>query len=118
MRGVRTREYKYIHNLFHQVQYPQATDLWASKTWQSIRKRRNAALGQRSVQSFLHREMEELYDLRKDPHEITNLAKSAAHQGTLRQLRADVLGFRQKTRDLWTKNRLESGELADPLVSE
>ena len=117
MRGVRTREYRYIHNLFHQVQYPQATDLWASKTWQSMRKQgRGAALGKRSVGAFLHRDVEELYDVRKDPHEVTNLAKSPEHQETLRQLRADVMQFRERTNDLWVKNRMQDGELADASV--
>jgi N-sulfoglucosamine sulfohydrolase len=117
MRGVRTRVYKYIHNLFHQVQYPQATDLWASKTWQSMRKQgREAALGQRSVRSFLHREEEELYDTRNDPHEVQNLANLAEHQLIVRQLRADVLAFRDRTRDFWARNRMQSGELADGAV--
>jgi N-sulfoglucosamine sulfohydrolase len=117
MRGVRTREYRYIHNLFHQVQYPQATDLWASKTWQSMRKQgRGAAMGKRSVGAFLHRDVEELYDVRKDPHEVTNLAKSPEHQETLRQLRADVMQFRERTNDLWVKNRMQDGELADTSV--
>jgi N-sulfoglucosamine sulfohydrolase len=83
MRGVRTREYRYINNLFHQVQYPQATDLWASKTWQSIRKQGpHAMAGKRSAQAFLHRDAEELYDLRKDPDEVNNLAKSAEHRAS------------------------------------
>lgn len=114
MRGVRTRDYKYIHNLFHQLQYPQATDLWASKTWQAMRKQGpGAKLGGRPVQSFLHRDEEELYDIRADPGEVVNLTKSAGHQETLKQLRADVLRFRESTQDFWVKNRLPSGEQAD-----
>jgi len=117
MRGVRTREFKYIHNLFHQVQYPQATDLWASKTWQSMRKQgRGAALGKRGVGSFLHRDAEELYDLRKDPYEVTNLARSAGHQEVLKTLRADTMGFREKTNDFWVKNRMQDGEVGDGAV--
>jgi len=117
MRGVRTREYKYIHNLFHQVQYPQATDLWASKSWQSMRKQGpNAALGRRPVRSFLHRDEEELYDVRTDPGEVNNLARSEGRQEVLKQLRADVLRFRENTRDFRAQNRVPSGEQADPAV--
>ncbi|HEY3837137.1 MAG TPA: sulfatase [Bryobacteraceae bacterium] len=118
MRGVRTREYRYIHNLFHQVQYPQATDLWASRTWQSIRKQGpHAMAGKRSAQAFLHRDPEELYDMRKDPDEVNNLAKSAEHQEILNRFRADTLAFRERTDDFWAKNRMQCGELADPAVS-
>lgn len=118
MRGVRTREYKYINNLFHQVQYPQATDLWGSKTWQSVRKQGPQAMaGRRTAQAFLHREAEELYDLRKDPDEVNNLAGSVEHQAVLKQLRTDTLAFRGRTQDFWARNRMESGELADPAVS-
>ncbi len=119
MRGVRTREFKYIHNLFHQVQYPQATDLWASKTWQSMRRQGpDAKLGRRPVRQFLHRDEEELYDIRTDPDEVENLAKSAAHQETVKRLRADVLKFRENTRDFWVRNRVPSGEQADESVTE
>ena len=118
MRGVRTREYKYIHNLFHQVQYPQATDLWASKTWQSVRKQGpNAMAGKRSAKAFLHRDAEELYDIRKDPDEVHNLAKSPEHQSVLQQLRADTMAFRERTDDFWVKNRMPSGELSDASVT-
>src|SRR5262249_27258571 len=118
MRGVRTREYKYINNLFHQVQYPQATDLWASKTWQSVRKQGPGAMaGKRSAQAFLHRDAEELYDLRQDPDEVHNLAASPKHQAILKQLRDDTMAFRERTDDFWVKNRMPSGELPDPGVT-
>jgi len=118
MRGVRTRDYKYIHNLFHQAQYPQATDLWASKTWQSVRKQGpDAMAGKRTAQAFLHRDSEELYDVRNDPDEVHNLAKSAGHQAILKQLRADTLAFRERTDDVWAQNRVPSGEQADAAVS-
>ena len=118
MRGVRTREYKYINNLFHQVTYPQATDLWASKTWQSVRKQGPQAMaGRRSAQAFLHRDAEELYDIRKDPDEVDNLAKSPEHQSVLKQLRADTLAFRERTDDFWSQNRIPSGEQPDAAVT-
>ena len=118
MRGVRTREYKYIHNLFHQSTYPQATDLWASKTWQSVRKLGpHAMAGKRSAQAFLHRDPEELYDVRNDPDEVNNLAKSPEHQTVLKQFRTDTLAFRERTEDVWADNRIPSGEQPDAAVS-
>jgi N-sulfoglucosamine sulfohydrolase len=114
MRGVRTRRYKYIHNLFPGIEYQNATDLWASPTWQSIRAEgKKAMMGGRPVMKFLHRDREELYDLEHDPNEVNNLAESAEHREILEQLRRDTNDFRKKTGDVWMKNPLPSGEQPD-----
>jgi N-sulfoglucosamine sulfohydrolase len=115
MRGLRTRQYKYIHNLFPGIQYQNATDLWASPTWQSIRKEgKSAMLGKRPVLQFLHRDREELYDVERDPEEVNNLAKSEEHQRLLAEFRRDANEFRKQTNDLWMKFPLPSGEDEDP----
>ncbi len=114
MRGVRTRRYKYIHNLFPGLQYQNATDLWASPTWQSMRKQgRNAMLGKRPVMKFLHRDREELYDVENDPDEVRNLASSTEHQSVLGEFRRDTNEFRKRTGDVWIKYPLPSGEGLD-----
>jgi hypothetical protein len=64
----------------------------------------------------LHRNAEELYDLGKDPYEVTNLARSAGHQEVLKTLRADTMVFREKTNDFWVKNRMQDGEVGDGAV--
>jgi N-sulfoglucosamine sulfohydrolase len=111
VRGVRTRNFKYLHNLFPGLEYPHATDLWASKTWQSLRRQgKTAKLGKRPVLQYLHRQREELYHLRNDSDEVVNLVASADHRTILEQLRADTLRFRQVTNDFWIKNPLPSGE--------
>ena len=111
MRGVRTREYKYIHNLFPHATYPHATDLWASLTWQSIlRQGPGAKVGKRPVERYLHRDTEELYDLRSDPDEVVNLAASREHAAVLKGLREDTEQFRRTTGDPWGKHEVESGE--------
>jgi len=114
VRGVRTREYKYLHNLVPGAIYPHATDLWASPTWQSVRKQGNAGkIGKRPVDRYLHRPAEELYDIQHDPDEIVNLAGSPAHQPLLKQFRADTEQFRKNTEDPWVKHPVESGETGD-----
>jgi N-sulfoglucosamine sulfohydrolase len=114
MRGVRTREYKYIRNLLPRVTYPHATDLWASRTWQSIRQQgAGAKVGKRPVERYLHREPEELYDVRRDPDEVVNLASSPEHSAVLKQLRDDTEQFRRNTGDPWVKHVTESGEKDD-----
>jgi N-sulfoglucosamine sulfohydrolase len=115
VRGVRTREFKYLHNLFPGLEYPHATDLWASRTWQEVRKNgKNALVGKRPVLAYLHREREELYDLRHDPDEVVNLANSPEHRSLLENLRKETAEFRARTDDFWSKNPLPSGERPDP----
>lgn len=53
MRVVRTRRWKLIHNIAWKLDHPTAADLHASATWQAT-LREGAALGSRSVDSYLH----------------------------------------------------------------
>jgi N-sulfoglucosamine sulfohydrolase len=105
MRGVRTRRYKYLRNLFSELQFPFSTDLFASLTWQSLRKAgETAKLGRRPVSRYLHRPAEELYDITADPDEVNNLVESREHQQSLNQLRAQLQQFRERTGDPWLIN--------------
>jgi N-sulfoglucosamine sulfohydrolase len=107
MRMVRTRNHKYILNLAHPLEYPSASDLWGSPSWQGILKRGDKLMGKREVKSFLHRPKEEFYDLDKDPNELHNLAadekwmadaKNRALTATHKSWLAD---WRKKTNDPW-----------------
>ena len=100
-RGVRTRRYKYLKNLYPALSYPYASDLWTSATWQSVLNRNLTHLGLRPVQAFLHRPAEELYELRNDPHEVKNLAGDPDYLTVLKDLRARVRAFQKKTGDPW-----------------
>ena len=60
--------------MFPGIQYQNATDLWASPTWQSIRRAGNTAMiGKRPVLKSLHPDTDEFYDLENDPQEVNNL---------------------------------------------
>jgi N-sulfoglucosamine sulfohydrolase len=105
IRGMRTRQYKYLLNLFPELSFPFASDLFASEMWQSVRRSgQNAKVGQRPVESYLHRAPEELYDVTADPLEVRNLASSATHRQVLEQMRSEVLRFRKETKDGWLIN--------------
>jgi N-sulfoglucosamine sulfohydrolase len=111
MRGMRNRQYKYIRNLYPELSYPHASDLWASKTWQSlVEGGERAKVGSRAVGAYLHRSSEELYDIARDPHETTNLATSPAHRGTLAAMRKRVQEWRVETKDPWIIQSLYDGE--------
>jgi len=101
MRVVRERRYKLIWNIAHGLEYPFASDLWASATWQGNLKRGNAIYGQRTIGAFLHRPKFELYDLKNDPHEVVNLANDPAHQDKLREMQAKLKAFQKRTKDPW-----------------
>jgi N-sulfoglucosamine sulfohydrolase len=101
MRAVRTREYKYIVNLAAPLEFPIAGDIASSPTWRAIAARPSVGLGARTVEAFLHRPAEELYDLRKDPAEAHNLAAEPAHRQVLERMRAEMAKFRADTRDPW-----------------
>ena len=105
MRGMRTRRFKYIRNLFPELEYPFATDLWASPTWQAILKQgEKGMVGKRPVQQYLHRAPEELYDITRDPDELHNLASSPEHRGSLEKMRGQVDAYRRRTKDPWVIN--------------
>ncbi|MFO0804932.1 MAG: sulfatase [Gemmataceae bacterium] len=101
MRMVRTRTHKYILNLAHGLEYPHASDLWGSDSWQGILKRGDAMMGQRSVKSFLTRPKEELYDVVADPAEVKNLAGEPGRERVLNELRAKLAAWRKATNDPW-----------------
>jgi N-sulfoglucosamine sulfohydrolase len=101
MRMIRTRQYKYILNLAHQLDYPFASDLYNSKTWQGILRRGSKKLGPRTVDAYIHRPREELYDLKNDPNELKNLAADAKYAKVLADLRKRLKEWQQKTNDPW-----------------
>jgi len=101
MRVVRTRRHKYILNLAHQLPYPFASDLYASPTWQAVLERDIERFGQRPVEAYLHRPRHELYDLKNDPHETENLARSSAQEKVLAELQAKLKAWQQRTKDPW-----------------
>nr|HMP17810.1 sulfatase [Gemmatales bacterium] len=74
MRGLRTRQYKYLWNLASPLPYPFASDLYASPTWKAVLQDKIEKLGERNFNSFMQRPVEELYDIIKDPYETKNLA--------------------------------------------
>ncbi|MCE9565366.1 MAG: sulfatase [Planctomycetes bacterium] len=101
IRMARTRQYKYLLNLAHPLEFPHASDLWGSDTWQGILKRGDKMMGQRSVASYLNRPKEELYDLESDPNELKNIANDPKHKDALVNLRKLCQEWREKTNDPW-----------------
>ncbi|MDO8682346.1 MAG: sulfatase [Armatimonadota bacterium] len=55
MRAVRTRSHKLIWNIAHKSDYPFASDLFASETWQAFMKSGDKTYGRRTVDAYIHR---------------------------------------------------------------
>jgi N-sulfoglucosamine sulfohydrolase len=105
MRAVRTRRYKYILNLAPQLPYPQASDILGSPSWKAIVARKPEQMGQQVMKTYFERPAEELYDLEKDPNELRNVAADSAYSASLKEMQGKMLAFREKTKDLWLREK-------------
>lgn len=101
MRSVRTRQHRLIWNIAHPLEYPFASDLYESATWQATLASKAEYYGRRKVDAYLHRPRFELYDLENDPDEVVNLADDPAHAGLLLELQAKLKSFQERTKDPW-----------------
>lgn len=102
MRAVRDREYKLIWNVAHELPFPFAADLWDASTWQqAYRRGLETPFGVRSVRDYIHRPAFELYDVRSDPWESTNLAYRPEFAGVLERYVDLLRDFQIRTSDPW-----------------
>ena len=94
MRSIRDHQFKLIWNIAHKLEFPFASDLWESSSWQA-QYERGAAIkyGKKTVREYLQRSEFELYDVKNDPSESNNLASQT---GYLQILNA----YKEKLRDL------------------
>ena len=109
-RVLRGRRYKYVRNLYPELEVPLPSDLWASTTWQSVLDNGLEMLGKRPTRSFLHREAEELFDIENDPLETHNLIEDPALAGVADEMRQKVRNFRIDTKDPWCLASYHAGE--------
>jgi len=101
MRAIRTDRYKLILNLAHPLPFPFASDLQDSATWTATLKSDASHYGLRRVADYLHRPRYELYDLKNDPEETTNLAGRPEKMAVFDELASQLKAYQQRTRDPW-----------------
>jgi N-sulfoglucosamine sulfohydrolase len=109
-RAIRTREYLYIRN-FRPDRWPAGDpemyfavgpfgDCDGSPTKDSILDRRDEEKNAGHYElCFAKRPAEELYDLARDPHEVTNVAEKPEYGGAKRMLRAELERWMKETAD-------------------
>ncbi|OJJ50184.1 hypothetical protein ASPZODRAFT_57875 [Penicilliopsis zonata CBS 506.65] len=111
-RFLRNRRFKYHRNIAWQLDFPFASDLYASLTLEGIRRNHlkndnendtddDVMVGSRSLRQYVRRPREELYDLETDAQEVNNLVASEAHQTILVRMRNDLEKWQADTRDPW-----------------
>jgi len=101
MKVVRGRKYKLIWNIAHGLDYPFASDLFASATWQGVLASGSDTYAKRKIDAYLHRPKFELYDLESDPDEVVNLADSPERAEVLAELKEKIKAFQKRTKDPW-----------------
>ncbi|HWL07211.1 MAG TPA: sulfatase [Planctomicrobium sp.] len=102
MRAVRDHKFKLIWNLADGLIFPSASDLWAGSTWQAqYQLGMDAPYGKRTVRSYLRRSRFELFDIKNDPQETTNLADDPRYATILQEYQQKLRNFQQNTQDPW-----------------
>lgn len=101
MRVIENRDYKLIWNAAWQLDYPFASDLWISSTWQGVYHEKIKMYGKRTVDEFLHRPEFELFDMKNDPDESINLYDDEKYADVLKEMIEELKAWQLKTRDPW-----------------
>ncbi|MEL7337806.1 MAG: heparan N-sulfatase, partial [Planctomycetota bacterium] len=102
MRVVRDGKFKLIWNIAHGLPYPFASDLWAASSWQAQwKKGPDAPYGTKTVGEYVNRPAFELYDMRTDPIERTNLAGDPGYADILKQYQDKLKQHQKMMQDPW-----------------
>lgn len=100
-RAARDTRFKYIRNAYPDLPLTPSADGVRSPTFQSMIELHASGklTPAQSVYFTQPRPKEELYDCQNDPHEITNLVDSKAHEKILAKLRTALDAWEKETQD-------------------
>ncbi len=101
MRVVREGRYKLIWNAAYRLEYPFASDLFVSSTWQSAKRSGDGEFGGRTIEEFLFRPEFELFDLEVDPNEFNNLSDKKEYKEILDSMIEELQEWQLSTSDPW-----------------
>ena len=110
-RFMRDHKFKYHRNIAWRLDFPFASDLYSSLSWEGIRNSVSDTtgqsdtpeikLGRRSISSYIFRGPEELFDLDNDPEEVENVAQNPKYSTVLEEMRAKLEDWQYQTDDPW-----------------
>lgn len=101
MRVIRSKQYKFIWNIAHKLDYSSAGDLWESASWQQVIRDNSETFGRRTVNAYLHRPQFELYDIENDPDELENLSGIPEYAELVACFCEKIKTFQKDTNDPW-----------------
>lgn len=121
-RFMRNHRFKYHRNIAWRLEFPFATDIYASMSWEGLRNASQPALasaggdnlndsnetdtpevmiGRRRLQNYVFRGPEELFDLEDDPEEVNNLVGKPEFDDVVKEMRAKLEAWQLQTGDPW-----------------
>lgn len=104
MRVIRNKTFKLIHNLNYRMPFPIDQDFFVSPTYQDLLNRTEEGKPTRwfrTLDQYYYRPQWELYDLKNDPEELTNLYGKPAYQDVIMELHGKLNAWQNKTDDPW-----------------
>eukprot|EP00096_Caligus_rogercresseyi_P013257 TRINITY_DN5933_c0_g1_i2.p1 TRINITY_DN5933_c0_g1~~TRINITY_DN5933_c0_g1_i2.p1 ORF type:complete len:343 (+),score=21.69 TRINITY_DN5933_c0_g1_i2:126-1031(+) len=104
MRYIRTHRYKLIHNMNNPSAFPIDQDLYLSPSFQDVLDRtihKKWLPWNKNLTSYYFRPEWELYDLKRDPKELTNIADKPEYKEKLMKLRKKLWQWQKSTQDPW-----------------
>jgi len=112
VRSIRTETHKYIWNPNHETAFHNVLiERDSGKYWSSwVAKAKTDKHAAKIVGMYEHRPAEELYDLRKDPFELNNLAGEAKH--------AELKASLRRKLEAWMKQQGDEGNATEMKARE
>ncbi|WP_048921137.1 sulfatase family protein [Rufibacter radiotolerans] len=107
IRSVRSTKYLYINNLNAQARFQNvATSGKMIESWSKTGKPEDA----QRAEKYVSRPAEELYDVEKDPFQLTNLAGSPALKNVQQNLKGQLAAFMKQQGDLGLATEMKAFE--------
>lgn len=104
MRAIRTKRHKLIHNLNYKMPFPIDQDFYISPSFQDLLNRtqnKQPLPWYKTLKSYYYRPEWELYDLKYDPEELTNIAFKPSMKDIFTDLQTRLFNWQRTTRDPW-----------------
>jgi uncharacterized sulfatase len=112
IRSIRTATHKYIMNLSHEAEFSNiVTKRDRSGIWKSwVEKAETDADAAHKVGMYVRRPAEELYDLQRDPYELSNLAADPKYRPLIDLLKKQLLAWMDQQGDKGTETEMQALE--------
>ena len=104
MRVIRTKRYKLIRNLNYKMPFPIDQDFYISGTFQDLLKRTQAKEPlhwSKTLAQYYYRDPWELYDLKYDPQELSNIVLKESYANIVDLLQTKLVDWQNMTSDPW-----------------